>query len=290
MKIMLLGASGQLGREWQRFLNGREGSESFHSYTSGMLDITDFEAVNRELVSRQPSVVINCAAFTDVDRAEKERDNARKVNALAVENLARLCTANSCKLIHYSTDYVFPGTLRDKERFADGYPVDHPADPVNRYGQTKWEGEEAVRRYCEDYLLIRTSWLCGQYGSNFVKSILKAARERNKLRVVNDQWGSPSFAENVVSNSHALFRAGKRGTYHITSTGLTTWYGIARAIIEKKGVETTLNAISSNEYKTGAKRPLFSKLDTRKTEAVPGVVLQDWQTGLNRLLDQLGNR
>jgi len=293
MKIVLLGASGQLGREWQSVI-----SEDYTEaddmillpYTSSQLDITDHEAVRKELREQQPDVVVNCAAFTDVDGAEEQRAKAYQVNVEAVANLAEFCAGLGSGLVHYSTDYVFPGKLEDKERCPDGYPEDHPADPINYYGQTKWEGEEAIRQATKNYLIIRVSWLCGKFGNNFVKTMLRFGRERDQLQVVNDQFGSPTYAENVVENSLNLLRSGHSGTFHLTSKGLITWYDFAQAIFTQSDMEVNIESIPSDAFPSKSKRPRFSKLSTKKLESVPNTELLDWRDGLEALLSQLKNR
>ncbi len=290
MKIILLGASGQLGSEWQFFFRHHDRNLNVISYNSRGLDITNFDKMADEIGNQQPDVVINCAAYTNVDRAEKEKEKAMKINAGAVSQLAQICLEAGSRLVHFSTDYVFPGISEDKVRFPRGYAEGHPADPVNWYGHTKWEGEQAIRDTGGNYLIIRISWLCGRFGSNFITTMLKAGKERDQLSVVNDQWGTPSFAENVVKNTFALLEADKKGTFHITSDGLITWYDLAAAIFRLKDIEVELNAVTSDEYATGAKRPFFSKLNTGKIRSVPGVVLEDWEEGLRKLLDQFRNR
>lgn len=287
MKIILLGATGQLGQEWQHYLRQQNQDIKLVSYNSGELDITNTEKMDNEVRRQQPDVVINCAAYTRVDLAEEEQEKAMEVNADAVEQLAQICHEAGSKLVHFSTDYIFPGIAEDKEKFPHGYVEDHTADPVNWYGKTKWEGEQAIRRICDNHLIIRISWLCGRFGSNFITAILKAGKERDKLSVVNDQWGSPSFAENVVENSFTLLKTNKKGTFHVTSEGLITWYDFAQAIFKRMDMSVELNAVSSEEYPTDAKRPSFSKLDTHKIKMIPGTLLQDWRTGLHRVLGQL---
>lgn len=290
MKIVLLGASGQLGREWQHFFaQGPYDSSMVFPYTSRQLDLTHYEEVAKEVSTRQPDVVINCAAYTGVDRAEKEKDKSRAINAEAVANLARVCQENRVKLIHYSTDYVFPGRKEDRERYPEGYPEGHSTDPINWYGQTKWEGEEAIRNSGCLHLIIRTTWLCGRYGKNFVKTMLKYGQEKEELKVVDDQWGSPGFADEIVSNSMKLYKAEAEGTYHLTSKGLTNWAEFAEAIFNYSGIEVKVTRVPSEEYPTDAQRPKFSKLDTSKAENVAGVSITEWRDGLQRLLKQLQN-
>ena len=288
MKIILLGASGQLGREWQYYFSRKQDdSIILLPYTSNQLDITHRQELAKEISSQQPQIVVNCAAYTNVDGAETDYEKAKKVNTDAVADLANICKQNNAKLVHYSTDYVFPGKEEDRKKYPDGYPEDHPAEPVNRYGQTKWEGEEAIRESGCSHLIVRTTWLCGRYGSNFVKTMLKFGRERDELRVVNDQWGSPGFADEVVANTMKLVEAEAEGTFHLTSKGLTNWADFARAIFDYAGINVSVKAIPSEEYPTEAERPKFSKLDTGKAEAVPGVSITSWQEVLKRLLSQL---
>ncbi len=288
MKAILLGASGQLGKEWQRIIDKDYSDEiELLSYTSSELDITHYQEVSDEFREQKPGVVINCAAFTDVDGSEDHKKRARKVNMEAPLYLAELSQQLEFKLVHYSTDYVFPGTKLNKKEFPEGYPEDHPADPVNWYGKTKWEGEQAIRQTAENHLIIRVSWLCGQYGSNFVKTMLRLGKEREELQVVDDQWGSPTFAENVVENCLNLLGKDIIGTYHITSKGLISWYDLAKAIFELSNTNVSLEAVDSDAFPTRAERPYFSKLSTHKIEAVEGSRIIPWREGLQRLLGQL---
>lgn len=288
MKIALLGASGQLGREWQKVVGDRYTDDILLvPYTSSELDITHFSKVSDELQNTQPEVVVNCAAYTNVDGAEDNRERARRVNTEAVANLAKLSRELEFKLVHYSTDYVFPGTREDRQNLPEGYPEDYPADPINWYGQSKWEGEEAIRKKADDYLIIRLSWLCGQFGGNFVKTMINLGRERDHLQVVNDQWGSPTFTENVVVNSLSLLESESNGTFHVTSDGLITWYNFARAIFELNDIDVSVEPIPSEVFPTKAKRPNFSKLSTDKMKSVSGSEITEWEKGLQDLLSQL---
>jgi dTDP-4-dehydrorhamnose reductase len=288
MKVLLLGASGQLGREWQRIINEDYSDEiALLPYSSSDLDITHYQEVSDEFRNQKPEVVINCAAYTDVDGAEDQKKLARKVNMEAPLYLAELSQQLDFKLVHYSTDYVFPGTKLDKREFPNGYLEDHPADPVNWYGKTKWEGEQAIRQTTENHLIIRVSWLCGQFGSNFVKTMLQLGQERDELQVVDDQWGSPTFAENVVKNSLNLLGKDIAGTYHITSKGLISWYDFAKAIFEMNGIDVSLEAVDSDAFSTKAKRPYFSKLSTQRIEGLDGSEIIEWKKGLKNLMDYL---
>lgn len=290
MKLVLLGASGQLGREWQKVIDDRYTDDILLlSYTSSELDITHFSKVSDELQNKQPEVVVNCAAYTDVDGAEDNRERARRVNTEAVANLAKLSRKLEFKLVHYSTDYVFPGTREDRQILPEGYPEDYPADPINWYGQTKWEGEEVIRKTADEYLIVRLSWLCGQFGDNFVKTMINLGRERDHLQVVNDQWGSPTFTENVVINSLSLLKSESNGTFHITSDGLITWYDFARAIFELNDIDVSVEPVPSEAFPTKAERPHFSKLGVEKFKTIEEAEVINWQVGLENLLMKMDN-
>lgn len=288
MTIVLLGASGQLGREWQEFIE-RHHSDQFTllPYTSSDLDITHYQDVSDELREQEPDLVVNCAAFTNVDGAEEDRKLAQKVNVEAVLYLAELSKELEFKLVHYSTDYIFPGDQEDRQQLPDGYPEDHRVNPINWYGRTKWEGEQAIRNTNGNHLIMRLSWVCGQYGDNFVKTMLQLGRERDQLQVVNDQWGSPTFAADVVRNSMALVNAECKGTYHYTSDGLISWYDYAEEIFSLSDIDIQLEGVDSEAFPKKAERPAFSKLDTQKIRSDLGDVTEDWKEGLRQLLDHL---
>lgn len=297
--MLLLGADGQLGSEWLASVQGSKGSEvkkrecfgipanSLRAYNSSKLNITNFKKVEEVIEGERPDIIINCAAYTSVDKAEQEKEKARQVNALAVKNLADLCAKYKIKLIHFSTDYVFAGAKEDQKRFPRGYPEEHVADPVNWYGQTKWEGEQAIRNSGCKYLVLRLSWLCGAYGNNFVKTMLKLAETKQRLKVVDDQMASPTFARNVVKNTLNLIEQEQEGTYHLTSAGLISWADFARAIFRYSGKEENFQPVPSSQYSTEAERPYFSKLSTAKIKKIEGIKLENWQIGLKKMLNSI---
>lgn len=285
MKFLLTGAGGQLGAEWLSFFE--ENSLEHCSFDSKHLDITDREAVRSAILENKPDVLINCAAYTSVDQAESSSEKAFKVNAEAVGILAEYCSEMKVKMVHFSTDYVFPGKKEDAEKYPDGYPEDSEKNPVNLYGKSKLRGEHLMQASGCEFLLIRVSWLCGRYGNNFVKTMLDLVRERDQLKVVNDQLGAPTFTESVVSNTYTLIRNQVSGTFHLSSTGKISWYDFAREIFEQKQIKTDLVPVSSDEFPTPAQRPAFSLLSTKKITNITGVRLQDWKTGLERLLEHL---
>jgi len=283
--VVLIGADGQLGTEWSNFL--RKGDIPFKPYTIGTLDITDYEAVRSVLDKDQPQFVINASAYTQVDRAESENGIAFSVNADAVANMSESCEERGITLVHYSTDYVFAGKSEDQKKYPDGYPEDAPADPINSYGLSKWKGEEAIRNAGNNHLILRISWLCGAFGNNFVKTMIRLGKEKPELRVVGDQYGSPSFTPNVVANTWLLMHKGKTGTWNITSDGLLSWYDLACETLRQMNIEVPVNPIPTEEFPTPAPRPMFSKLCIDKLRTVDGAVIEDWKTGLGNVLKTL---
>jgi dTDP-4-dehydrorhamnose reductase len=290
MRIVLTGAGGQLGREWIDWAAGAP-SADVTAFTSDELDITRPEQYDRTLANGRPDVWVNCAAYTAVDKAEDEPDQARRINAEAPGYLARWCAEHSVKLVHYSTDYVFRGSPEDRIRYPEGYPEDAPLAPVNTYGLTKLEGEQAIRQVANqhgcDALILRVAWLCGAHGRNFVKTMLRLAAERDELRVVDDQIGCPAFAGDIVRQSAALLERDLAGTYHLGSTGLCSWHGFAVEILRLAGSPTPVTPVTTDDFPTRAARPRYSKLDTRAFEAATGMNSPEWTDSLARLMRQL---
>ncbi|MEX2657098.1 MAG: dTDP-4-dehydrorhamnose reductase [Balneolales bacterium] len=283
-KWLVLGASGQLGREWCFYLE-QEGID-YHGLTRDQLDITRPRQIRKTLDNLVPDVIVNCSAYTHVDKAEDERVRAEQVNAVAVGELAKISADRNILLIHYSTDYVFPGALKHRKLYPDGYPETCPADPVNWYGHTKWQGEEAVRRASGRHLIIRVSWLCGRVGNNFVHTMLQLSRERDHVKVVDDQLGCPSFTRPVVINTRALVEYFMNGqeTIHVSSQGETSWYEFARTIFRLAGKEMAVEAIPSSAWPTRAKRPEWSRLNIKRLSEIPGTRILPWQEELEKLL------
>lgn len=285
MRILVTGGNGQLGSEWVYFLNKQ--AVEFISLPSYDFDLTNHKDVQRVMKNLSPNLIINCAAYTKVDQAEEEREKAFAVNADGVKNLADFCTAQNIKLVHFSTDYVFPGESSDRQKLPDGYPEDHPTNPINVYGESKRAGEVALQESGCEYLLIRVSWLCGRFGSNFVKTMLRLGEERDKLKVVNDQFGSPTFTYNLVENVWQLITHKEQGVFHLSSTGETNWYEFAKEIFVQSDMDIELHPVDSSEFPTKAKRPAFSLLSTRKIANIPGVSLINWKQGLEEMLAKL---
>jgi dTDP-4-dehydrorhamnose reductase len=285
MIILFSGAGVLLGREWVKFL-GRMGLE-YHAMNSKDLDITNSDAVDLTLTRVKPQAVVNCAAYTDVDGAESDMEKALRVNRNGVGHLAEWCAQNSTPIIHYSTDYVFPGRKTDLVTYPDGYPEDGETGPVNNYGKSKRAGEEVLIEAGGPYLLIRVSWLCGESGNNFVKTILKLGNERDRIQVVKDQIGSPAYAGSVVQLSHQLLQQEHKGIYHISSGGMISWFDFASEIIRLAGVSTVVEPVSASEYPAKATRPAFSKLDSSKISSTLNTEMETWDEGLAELINKL---
>lgn len=283
MNVLITGAGGQLGQEWVHFCKTK--NIPFSAFDSKSLDITNLEAVKKACKEVKPDVFINCAAYTKVDLAEDEKDIAERINAEAVLSISEICKELGIKLVHYSTDYVFAGSISDQEKVPDGYPEEFKTDPLNVYGATKRKGEEAILESGCKYLILRVSWLCGTYGSNFVKTMIGLGSEKDELSVVNDQFGSPTFADQVVMQSFELIKQKRVGIFHLSSEGITTWYEFAKEIFSLKGIEIKLTPVDSSEFKTKAKRPSFSKLSTQKISTISGIKLLTWQDGLKKLIN-----
>ncbi|HBQ61220.1 MAG TPA: dTDP-4-dehydrorhamnose reductase [Balneolaceae bacterium] len=285
MRILITGGNGQLGNEWVYFLNKQ--AVEFISLPSSDFDLTNHQDVRRVMKNLSPNLIINCAAYTKVDQAEEEREKAFAVNADGVKNLSDFCAEQKIKLVHFSTDYVFPGELVDREDHPEGYSEDHPTDPINVYGETKRAGEVALQESGCDHLLIRVSWLCGRFGNNFVKTMLRLGEEKDELKVVNDQFGSQTFTHNLVENVWQLIAQDKQGVFHLSSIGETTWYEFAKEIFAQSGIEVRVEPVDSSEFPTKARRPAFSLLSTQKIANIAGVSLINWKQGLEEMLAKL---
>lgn len=283
--IILLGAGGQLGREWQDFF--LDNNIPYSGFSSSELDIKDASAVQAVINNLNPDIVINCAAYTKVDKAEIDSDAAFAVNAASLAHLSALAVKLDFLLVHYSTDYVFSGHADDSFEYPNGYPVNAARAPLSVYGKSKAEGEAVLEASGARFLLLRVAWLCGRHGHNFVKTMLRLGKEREELRVVNDQIGAPSFCENVVFNTWALLEAQAEGVFHIASEDACTWFELAEETLRWSGIKTPVLPILSSEFPTPAKRPHYSRLDISKTSAIPGTQLITWKQGLHSLLHQL---
>ena len=284
MNILITGAGGQLGREWVDYLSGT--SHEIYAFGSSRLDITKPEQIEEVFDDCNPDLVINCAAYTNVDQAEEEPGKAFSVNEDGVKNLASACEKREVRLVHFSTDYVFSGSEKDARMFPDGYPEDGPINPLNVYGKSKRAGEVALENSGVNWLTVRVSWLCGRHGGNFVKTMLRLAESRSELDIVKDQIGSPTFCFDVVEKTMSLIEQEMSGYFHISSKGKISWYDFADKIFEITGHKIHLNPVLSSEFKTKSDRPAFSLLSTAKIESA-GLKPVVWDDGLEQLIQQL---
>ena len=284
MKILITGANGMLAKSVRKRLEGNE----LICTDVAELDITNEEAVLNKIKEVKPEYIINCAAFTAVDKAETAGEIVEKINADGPRNLAKAAKENDCVLIHISTDYVFGGDL-DVEK---DYKEEDPKNPVTAYGITKLHGEEAIQENTDKYYIFRTAWLYGD-GNNFVRTMLKLGETKDELNVVSDQHGSPTYAEDLANFiGEAIEKKIPYGIYHATNEGYTTWYDFTKAIFEYAGIICSVNPVSTEEYIemmkiTQAKRPKNSQMSKEKLKA-QGIEIPNWEDGLKRYLKAEG--
>ena len=287
MKVVVLGAKGQLGRCLSDQLVG-----TIHDVTLAAredIDIADLEGAKAKLLTLNPDVVINASAYTAVDKAEEEADKANEVNNVAVGNLAQICGSINCVLIHISTDYVFDGLAQT------AYKESAQPNPQSVYGKTKLLGELAIQESGCDYLIIRTAWVFSEYGNNFLKTMLRLGKERDKLSIVGDQVGCPTYAQDIAKAIVTILAGIEAhnvswGIYHYCGEEVTSWFGFAEAIFEEAkqlGLIITspkLTEITTLEFPTLAKRPAFSVLDSSNIQAVWSVQPSDWKAVISKSL------
>lgn len=286
MKILITGANGMLAKEIkEKFAQGNE----LILTDVAELDITNREAVMKYVEEKKPELIINCAAFTAVDKAEEAGEIVEKINADGPGNLAKAAKANDAVLVHVSTDYVFGGDL-DVEK---DYKEDDPKKPVTAYGITKLHGEEQIQENTDKYYIFRTAWLYGIGGNNFVKTMLKLGEDRDELNVVADQHGSPTYAKDL---SEIIYQSVTKkipyGVYNSTNEGYTTWYDFTKAIFEYTGTICKVNPVTTEEYIemmkiTQAKRPKNSQMSKEKLEKA-GIEVPQWEDGLKRYFKEEG--
>ncbi|MEM9191627.1 MAG: dTDP-4-dehydrorhamnose reductase [Myxococcota bacterium] len=270
---VILGAAGMLGRAFHEALPEAQG------FDLPDFDVTDGDHIARALPEGE-SLVINCAAWTDVDGAETDEEGALQVNGAAVRMLAERCKKIGATLVHFSTDYVFDG-LGTRP-----YPVDHPRAPLNAYGRTKAAGEAAIEEVGGAHLLIRTAWLYAPWGKNFVRTMWRLTGEKDELKVVADQRGRPTSAPWLAKATLKLIDKNARGTFHICDDGECTWHEFASAIAEARGRGCEVHPCTSEEFPRRAKRPPYSVLDLDRLRAEVGEV-PPWATNLSETLDAI---
>ena len=278
MNILITGCNGQLGTE-MRNLSVMHPAHCYFFTDVAELDITNREAVGQFVVENDIDLIVNCAAYTNVDKAEEDEATARLINAQAVENLA----VSGVRVIHVSTDYVFSGEESSPRLESDSVA------PRTAYGRTKLEGEQLLLKHCPDAVIIRTAWLYSPYGNNFVKTMLRLGKERDELRVVNDQIGTPTYAEDLAKAIYAVIEAPEwhAGIYHFTDEGVCSWFDFTVEIMRQAGRKTKVLPIKSSEYAYKTPRPHYSVLDKTKIKNTFGIVIPQWQESLAKCLVRL---
>ena len=300
-KILVTGSNGQLGMELQQLAPAYPSFQFiFTNRTEFSLD--DFDSINNFIALHQPQYLINCAAYTAVDKAETEKELAFKINTEAPGIIAAACKANNVQLIHISTDYVFNGMGNTP------YKEDNATDPVNLYGESKLEGEKKVMQLNPGSIIIRTSWVYSEFGKNFVKTMLRLMADKDEISVVSDQSGTPTYAADLAdaivqliltleNPTHLPIETGTPpdsyrdsthpGIYHFSNEGHITWYDFAMAIKELTGSSCIVNPIPTSQFPTAAKRPFYSVLDKTKIQQTFGVQVKDWKKSLTICMERL---
>jgi dTDP-4-dehydrorhamnose reductase len=285
MRVLIVGAGGQLGLD----LVDAYADHDVVGTTRDELDIADEAAVASVVHDLGPALVVNAAAWTDVDGCQSDPDRAHRVNALGPWWLARACERLGATLVHVSTDYVFSGDRPpDAADGARGWSEFDPASPINVYGRSKWAGEQLIRSALREHHIVRTAWLCGARGANFVRTMLRLGREQPELRVVDDQVGSPTFTRDLAAAIRELSTSGRYGAWHRTNEGRCSWYDLAVATFELAGLDVRVEPIASTDFPRPARRPAWSVLDGGHATASGLMVLPHWREGLRRLLEELG--
>ena len=283
-KILVTGSNGQLGKEL-KILASSFPQYEFIFLSREDLPIHHFALVRNFFKGYHPQYLINCAAYTAVDFAEKEKDLAFQVNGEAVGVLAAICKAQHCKLIHISTDYVFDGTA------AVPYKEDSITNPQNVYGASKLEGEKQAMQFNADSIIIRTSWVYSEFGKNFVKTIMKLLAEKDEIDVVNDQVGSPTYAADLAEVIMQIISSAtwQPGIYHYSNEGIISWFDFALQLKKLSGSLCIINPVSTPPHRTEAKRPAYSVLDKTKILKVFAISLNNWKDSLAACLLKLKN-
>lgn len=297
MNILITGGKGQLASEIRTIIEtGRSeiGPIELNDIKTEFidvdeLDITNLDAVRKYIKNFKADVVINCAAYTNVDGCETNLDAAFKVNAIGPRNLAIACEEVGAKLLHVSTDYVFSGEDAETPR-----KEFDETRPVSAYGTTKLLGEQYVRDFCSKYYIVRTAWLYGYNGHNFVYTMMKLAQSNDAISVVNDQRGNPTNANDLAYHILKLIKTDEYGIYHCTGEGECSWYDFASKIIELSGEQCTVNPCTSQEYKAkypnSADRPAYSSLDNMMLRATVGNEMRDWKEAIETFMSNVKNK
>ena len=285
MKILVTGANGQLGRELRNVLESEIPGKTIYTDVAE-LDLTDAKGVDDFFKKNDISHVVNCAAYTAVDKAEEEKLECAAININAVKNLANAADAIGAKIIHISTDYVFDGTAHRPYKESD------KVNPISQYGTTKRKGETALLALAPESIIIRTSWLYSPYGNNFVKTMLRLGSEQSKIKVVSDQIGTPTYALDLARAIYTVLMSHQwvEGIFHFSNEGVCSWYDFAKSIHRIAGIDKCeIKPIPTEEYPTAASRPFYSVLDKTRIKATYGVKAPYWEDSLIECIKRINN-
>ncbi len=285
MNILITGSNGQLGKDCERAL------KPAHTLTCvdiENIDITDVSQIDTAIKAIRPDVIINCAAFTNVDACETRQKAAWAVNVTGPENLAQCAKKYNSRIIHISSDYVFDGKKEPPETYVET----DPTGPLSYYGRTKLEGENAVKKNTKDFIILRTAWLYGFNGHNFLKAILKKAMTNpaQPLKIVNDQYGSPTWSYRLAQQISHLIDHQAQGLYHASGESFCTWYEVADYFLEKIGVSCDIIPCTTDEYPLPAIRPGCAILENKRLKTKNLNLMQPWQTDIDEYIDQYGTQ
>ena len=270
-KLLITGSKGMLG--WA--LTAKLASEyQLTGIDIEDADITDKEQIQQKIQQLQPDIIIHAAAYTDVDGSEANKELAFKINAAGTENIAQSAKLCRARLIYISTDFVFDGTKKSP------YVEEDIPNPINTYGKTKLEGEKHIQAICPNHLIIRTAWLYGPHGKNFVNRILELSQSQEELRIVNDQTGSPTYSLDLAEGIGTLLETDFIGIIHLVNNGTSTWYELAKKTLALAGKKTEITPVTSKEFKTAATRPLYSVLSTARFQNQTKSTLRHWPEAL----------
>jgi dTDP-4-dehydrorhamnose reductase len=282
MKVVVTGAAGQLGQDVLLELE-RKNHQAIGTDRE-QLDITNEDDVLAFISDVKPDVILHCAAYTNVDAAEEDEETAYQVNGIGTKNLAQAAKQTGAKMLYISTDYVFNGTA------SEPYEVDQPTQPLGAYGRTKLAGEEFVQDILEKFFIVRTAWVFGAYGHNFVKTMLRLGKERGEVGVVHDQVGSPTYTVDLAKFMVELMETDKFGIYHATNSGVCSWYEFAVEIFNQAGLNVKVNPLTTDQFPRPAARPKYSVLSKEKIEQQGLTPLRDWKSALDAYLTETNEK
>ncbi len=277
--ILVTGITGQLGHDVIKELERR--GEDFIGTTRNEIDLTTEEGAKSFIIEKKPDIVIHCAAYTAVDKAEAEAELALTVNGMGTRRIAEACREIGAKMLYISTDYVFGG------EGSEPYEINAEKNPINIYGTSKLLGENSVAAILRDYFIVRISWVFGANGKNFVKTMLELAKRRRKLQIVDDQIGSPTYTADLAPLLVDMIHSDKYGIYHATNEGFCSWAEFAEEIFKQIGKKINVEKIPSENYPTPAKRPLNSRLSKKSLDDAGFNRLPDWQDAVRRFLIEI---